>query len=202
MHPLFVICPMLHVLRNSMYQEIIHSKESKFNEAVEHLKTELAKFRTGRAHPGLVEGILIESYGSKVPLKQIASINIPEARTLAIQPWDRTMLQPIESALRESDLGLNPMNDGALIRINLPQLTEESRKDLVKALNRTAEETRISIRNVREDILREVQQQEKAGEIGEDEKFKAKDAVQKLVDGYNEKIETLRHAKESEIMTV
>lgn len=185
-----------------MYNEVINEKRSDFDRVIEHFKIEAGKIRTGRANPSIVEDLLVDYYGAKTPLKQIASINIPEPRTIAIQPWDRGALSAIEGAIRESDLNLNPMNDGIMVRINIPLLTEERRKDLVKVLNSKAEESRIGIRNVREEALKEVGEMEKEGMISEDDRFKAKDKMQEVVDEYNKKIEEIKIKKEAEIMTV
>jgi ribosome recycling factor len=185
-----------------MVKETIEGKTEAFEGAIDHFSDEAAKIRTGRAHPGLVEGIIVDYYGSKTPLKQIASISIPEARQILIQPWDRGAIQSIESAIRESDLGLNPSNDGQGIRITLPQLNEERRRDLVKTLNNRAEDARIAVRAIREDIWKEIQDLEKEGMISEDDKFQGKELLQKVVDSYNEKIESAREKKEQEILTV
>lgn len=185
-----------------MVKELIEGKKQDFENAVEHFYSEAAKIRTGRANPGLVENLLVDYYGTRTPMKQIASINIPEARQILIQPWDKGSLAMIETAIRESDLGLNPGNDGQSIRIILPALTEERRKDFVKTLNHRAEEERIVIRNIREEIWKEIQELEKRGDIGEDDKFSGKDELQKVVDEYNAKIEALREKKEEEILTV
>lgn len=185
-----------------MIKELIDGKKVDFENAVEHFVMEAAKIRTGRANPGLVENLLVDYYGTKTPLRQIASINIPEARQILIQPWDKGSLVMIEAAIRESDLGFNPANDGQSIRITLPQLTEDRRKELVKVLNHRAEEERIVIRTVREEIWKEIQDLEKDGGISEDDKFKGKDDLQKIVDGYNAKIEELRLKKEQEVLTV
>lgn len=185
-----------------MIKELIAEKIASFENAVEHFISEAAKIRTGRANPGLVEGLMVDYYGVKTPLKQIASIAIPEARQILISPWDKGSLIQIESAIRESDLGLNPGNDGIAIRITLPTLTEERRHEFVKALNSRAEESRITIRNVREEIWKEIQDLEKAGDIAEDDKFQGKDELQKVVDEYNHRIEETRTKKEQEILTV
>jgi ribosome recycling factor len=185
-----------------MVKEQIQAGREHFEQAVEHFIEEAAKLRSGRANPALLEGILVDYYGTRTPLKQIANVTIPEARQILVQPWDKGAMQPIETAIRESDLGLNPGNDGNVIRITLPQLTEERRRELVKALNARAEESRISIRSTREEIWKEIQDLEKAGTIGEDDKFSGKDELQKVVDEYNAKIEALREKKEKEILTV
>ena len=134
-----------------MFKQIVDSKKIDLESAIEHLNTEMGKIRTGRANPALVEGLIVDYYGTKTPLKQIASINAPEARLLVIQPWDKGALVYIESALRESDLGFNPNNDGQVVRINIPALTEERRKELVKLLNQRSEDGKISVRNIREE---------------------------------------------------
>lgn len=185
-----------------MINNIIKGHESNFQSVIEHFMVELAKLRTGRANASLVEDISVDYYGSRTPLKQIASINAPEPRLIVIQPWDKGGLANIEAAIRESDLGLNPMNDGQIIRLSIPPLNEERRNEIVKALNKKSEEAKISIRNIREEIWKEIQSKEKSGEIPEDEKFKGKDALQKVVDEYNKKIEEIREKKEKEIMTV
>lgn len=185
-----------------MVPTIIADHQEFFQASVDHFIAEAAKLRTGRAHPSLVEGILVNYYGARTPLMQVASVSIPEARQILIQPWDRGALGDIESALRESDLGLNPVNDGANLRLTLPQLTEERRKDLVKLLNARAEEARIAIRTTREDIWKAIQDAEKSGEISEDDKFTGKDTLQKVIDDFNGKIEEIRKTKEQEILTL
>lgn len=185
-----------------MIKELIEDKKQSFENAVAHFEGEAIKIRTGRAHPGLVENLSVDYYGTRTPLRQIASISIPEARQILISPWDKGSLVLIEAAIRESDLGLNPGNDGVALRITLPALTEETRKNLVKSLNQKAEEARIAVRNVREEIWKDIQDFEKSGDISEDDKFAGKEELQKVVDDYNQKLETLRKKKEEEIMTV
>jgi len=183
-------------------QEMIDEKRESFENAVEHFVHEASKLRTGRAHPGLVENLSVDYYGTRTPLRQIAAISIPEARQILISPWDKGSLVLIEAAIRESDLGLNPGNDGVALRITLPALTEETRKNLVKSLNSRAEEARIAVRNIREELWKDIQDREKAGDISEDDKFIGKEELQKVVDEYNQKLETLRKKKEEEILTV
>jgi ribosome recycling factor len=185
-----------------LIQDLLARERPHFESALDHFSAEAAKIRTGRANPGLVEDLLVDYYGTKTPLRQIASIAIPEARQILIQPWDKGSLVFIETAIRESDLGLNPSNDGQNIRITVPALNEERRRELVKQLNQRAEEARISVRTTREDIWKELQEAEKDGRIGEDEKFRGKDELQKAVDEYNQKLEALREKKEAEILTV
>lgn len=172
------------------------------DEVVNHYTEEIAKIRTGRANAGMVENLMVDYYGSRSPLKQIASINTPEPRTILIQPWDKGSLVYIEAAIRESDMGFNPNNDGQVIRINIPALNEERRVELVKFLNKKTEESKIAVRTVREDIWKSIQDMEKDGAIGEDDKFQGKDHLQKVVDEYNAKLEVLREKKEKDIMTV
>lgn len=185
-----------------MYKDIIEQQNAHFIEATDHFKGEIEKFRTGSATPALVDYLVVDYYGTKTPMKQIASINVPEPRSLMIQPWDRGALGAIENAIRTANIGLNPMNDGVVIRIALPPLTEERRKDLVKALNQKSEEARIAVRNIREDAWKEIQNLEKEGVIGEDDKFRAKEALQEVVEAYNRKIEEMRKKKEEDMMTI
>jgi ribosome recycling factor len=185
-----------------MVKELIEEKKESFEAALEHFENEAAKIRTGRAHPGLVENLMVDYYGTKTPLRQMAAINIPEARQILIQPWDKGSLVLIEAAIRESDLGLSPGNDGQALRLTLPALTEETRKTLVKTLNQRAEDARIAVRNIREELWKDIQDLEKTGDISEDDKFAGKDELQKIVDDYNQKLEGVRKKKEEEILTV
>ena len=185
-----------------MIKELIDKKRGDFEKAIEHFKNELNQLRTGRASSALVENLLVDYYGGKSPLKQIAGISIPEPRSILISPWSKDSLISIEKSVRESQLNLNPINDGQAIRINIPPLNEERRKELTKLLNQKAEEARVIIRKQRENLWDEIQEMEKQGKIGEDDKFTGKDRLQKVVDEYNEKIEEIRKKKEEEIMTV
>ena len=185
-----------------MFKQVVDNKKNEFERAIEHLNVEIGQIRTGRANPALVENIMVDYYGTKTPLKQVASINVPESRLLVIQPWDKDSLVNIESAIRDSDMGFNPNNDGQVIRINIPPLTEERRKELVKVLNQKSEDTRISIRNLREEAWKEIQEMEKNGKISEDDKFLGKDYLQKIVDEYNKKVDEIKEKKEGEIMTI
>ncbi|MEI9966752.1 MAG: ribosome recycling factor [Candidatus Moraniibacteriota bacterium] len=182
--------------------DLLVQKRPDFEKVLDHFSAEAAKIRTGRANPALVEDLLVDYYGTKSPIKQIAGISIPEARQILIQPWDKGSLVFIETAIREADLGLNPGNDGQNIRIVIPPLTEERRKELVKQLNQRVEEARISVRSLREDLWKDIQDLEKQGEIAEDDKFRGKDDLQKLVDEYNQKLEDMRQKKEEDILTV
>lgn len=185
-----------------MHKELIESKKSELQKVIDHFKLELSQLRTGRASAALVENLPVDYYGSKAPLKQIAGITVPEPRLIVISPWNKDDLVNIEKSIRESQLNLNPNNDGQVIRINLPPLTEERRKELVKILNQKAEEAKISIRQHREETWEKIQNLAKEGKIGEDEKFIGKDKLQETVDEYNQKIEDLRAKKEQEILKV
>ncbi|EKD58981.1 MAG: hypothetical protein ACD_56C00014G0002 [uncultured bacterium] len=185
-----------------MHNEIINLHREDLDKSIEHFIGEAGKIRTGRANASLVEDVLVDYYGTRTPLKQMAAINIPEPRQITIQPWDRSAMGVIENTIRNSDLNLNPVNDGILIRITIPMLTEERRREMVKMLNQKAEEARIAIRSIREDILKEIKEAEKAGDISEDDEFKAKERVQEIVADFNKKIEDIRAKKEVEVMTV
>ncbi|NTW15075.1 MAG: ribosome recycling factor [Candidatus Moranbacteria bacterium] len=186
----------------SLIKDILEGGGGRFGAAVEHFRSEAAKLRTGRAHPSLVEDLLVDYYGTKTPVKQLASVSVPESRTILIQPWDISGLQAVADAIRVSDLGLNPADDGRVIRLSLPALTEDRRKELVRTLNARMEDARVSIRTTREELWKEIQQYEKEGLIGEDEKFSGKDELQKEVDRFNAELESVRRKKEEEIMTV
>lgn len=174
----------------------------KLEKIVERLKGEVASLRTGRATPALVEDLEVDYYGSKTLLKAMASISSPEPRSLVIQPWDKNAIQPIEKAIQASSLGLNPVTDRDAIRLNIPPLTEERRKELTKFLGKHLEDARIHVRREREEVLKEIDRKEKAKEISEDERFRQKNDIQKIVDEINKKIEDMGTVKEKEIMTV
>lgn len=167
---------------------------------VEHLKHEVASLRTGRATPALVEDLEVDYYDAKTPLKALASISSPEPRQLVIQPWDKNAIQPVEKAIQGSSLGLNPVTDRDTIRLTIPPLTEERRKELAKVLGRHLEDARIVVRREREEVLKEIDRREKAKEISEDEKFRKKSEVQKVIDEFNKKIDEVGSAKEREIL--
>lgn len=185
-----------------MYEELIENSKKDLESSIERLNDELGKLRIGRANPALVENLTVEYYGAKTPLKQVAAISVPEPRLIVINPWDKDSLVAIESAIKASDLGINPSNDGQVVRLSIPPLNEERRQDLVKVANQKTEEAKVAIRNVRESVWRQIQDLEKDGKISEDDKFKGKDKLQKLIDEYNSKVEEIRERKEKEIMTV
>lgn len=182
--------------------DTIEQKTPHFTAAITHLKQELETIRTGRAHPALVENTLIDYYGSKTPLQQLATITIPDARTIFIQPWDKNSIKDIEKAIQASTLGLQPVNEGNAILLPIPSLTEERRKELVKVVHQKAEEARVSIRNAREDIWRTIREQEKAGNISEDDMFRQQKELQKSVEDYQNTIKKLTEQKEKEILTI
>jgi len=182
--------------------DIYRDAESRMKKSVESTRQELAKIRTGRASPELLDTVRVEYFGAQVPIKQIANITVPEPRLLAIQPWDKSMIGPIEKAILKSDLGLNPTNDGRIIRIQIPTLTEERRRDLVRLVRKLGEEGRIAIRNIRRDANDAIKKREKAGELSEDEARREKDEIQELTDEYISKIDEILKQKEEEIMEV
>ncbi len=185
-----------------MDQQIINDAAKKLEAALEHLRQEFIKIQTGRASPALVENLMVDSYGSMMPLKGLASISIPEPKQIMIQPWDRSILGAIEKAIRNSTLGLNPMSDGVVVRLNLPPLTEERRKELVKVVHHTAEESRIAVRNVRHEALDHLKRLEKEKALSEDALKVREKELQKKIDDTNAKVEEIAKAKEAEVMKV
>jgi len=181
---------------------IIDSHKEQFEKSIDHLKQEITSLRTGRATPAIVEDIMVEAYDTKQGLKSLASISVVDAKTLAVDPWDKSLLQVIEVALRNSDLGINPVNDGKLIRLPLPDLTTERRQELIKVLHTKLEQARIAVRKIREDVRSEIDKKEKAKEISEDEKFTYQDELEELVKVCNGKIKVIGEEKEKEIQTV
>ncbi|MDD3006262.1 MAG: ribosome recycling factor [Candidatus Pacebacteria bacterium] len=165
-------------------------------------KSEIASLSIGRATPYLVEDVTVDYYGTPTPLKQVATIGIPDSRTITIQPFDRSILKDIEKAINLAQLGLNPGNNGEMIRIAVPQPTEERRKDLAKLLNKILENARVGVRSAREEAMKEIKNAEKNGEIGEDDRFTQQEEIQKLVNDANSKLEEESKKKEAEILTV
>jgi len=185
-----------------MIKEIISGNEEKMKKSVEILRKEYSSLRAGRANPSLLDGIKVDYYGTPTPLVQMANISVPEPRMLVIQPWDKTSIAAIEKAILKSDLGVNPSNDGTVIRIVIPQLTEERRRELVKVVHKKAEEARVSVRNIRRDCNDKIKAQEKAKAITEDDAKKGLDDIQKMTDKYIKEIDRLAELKEKEIMEV
>ena len=183
-----------------MHKEIINKIKPELDRAILFLEKEVAKIRTGRASPSLVEDMVVDCFGSKFPLKQLAAISSPEPKQLVIQPWDKSYIEGIEKALSSSTMGFSPVVDRDVIRIILPPLSEDYRKNLLKILAGLQEDVRKTIRHFREKAWDEVQEKTRAGEIREDDKFKAKEELQKIVDEYNEKVDEIGKRKEKEIL--
>jgi len=170
--------------------------------AVEALKQDLAAIRTGRASSALIERITVDYYGAPTPINQVATISIPEARLLVIQPWDKKMLTDIEKAIQRSDLGINPNNDGQVIRLNIPPMSEERRRDLVKTLHKKLDEHKVAVRNVRRDVQDKLRDREKKKEVSEDELKRSIDKLQKLTDRFIDEMDKVGKTKEQEILEV
>ncbi len=170
--------------------------------ALEALRREFASVRTGKASPALLDSVRVEAYGSKVPLNQVGTVSAPEPRLLTITPWDKSLLKEIDRGLRESDLGLNPSNDGSIIRVPIPALTEERRREFVKHLHKMAEEARVAVRQARKDANDEVKASQKKEGLSEDDVRREQDKVQKLTDQYIGKVEEILKHKEAEVMEV
>ncbi len=183
-----------------MANEVVKSAKERMEKAVKALEKELSHVRTGRATPALLDGIKVSYYGSEMPLNQVATISVPEARTMAIQPWDVNVLPEIEKAILASELGLTPTNDGKIIRVAVPPLTEERRKELVKLVKKMGEEAKVAIRNVRRDANERLKRQKKEKEISEDQQHRLQDEVQKLTDTYVKQVDEVVAEKEKEIL--
>jgi ribosome recycling factor len=182
--------------------ELLQDATRRMDGSVEHTRTEFNTVRTGRASAALLDRIAIDYYGTPTPLKQLATINVPEPRMLTVQPFDPTTIKAIEKSIQESDLGLTPSNDGKMIRLPMPQPNEERRKELVKVVRKLAEEGRVAVRNVRRDVMHHLQDLVKNGDVGDDEERRAEDRVQKLTDDHTKSIDELLKHKEAEIMEV
>ncbi len=185
-----------------MIDEIIQDAEARMGKSVESLRQELTKIRTGRAHPSLLDHVTVEYYGSEVPLRQVANITIEDARTLVVTPWEKTMVGPIEKAIMASDLGLNPATAGTVMRIPMPPLTEERRRDLIRVVKHEAEKARVAVRNIRRDANNDFKELVKEKEISEDEERRAQDAIQRLTDRYVGEIEKVLAEKEKDLMAI
>lgn len=185
-----------------MINDILNDTEKKMQNAIEALKNNLAQVRTGRANASILDGITVDYYGVPTPINQMAAIKTPDAHQLAIEPWDKGQLGAIEKAISESDLGINPNNDGNAIRLPFPKLTEESRKELVKKCSQIAEDGRVSVRNARRDGNNAISQTVKEENLSEDEERRGQDQVQKLTDKYISQVEEIFSAKESEVLTI
>ncbi len=183
-------------------QTLLASVEEQMKKTIDKMRSDMSSIRTGRASGALLENVRVEYYGTMTPLNQLANIGSPEARTLEIRPWDKGSLQEIEKAILKSDLGLTPNNDGSMIRLQIPALTEERRKDLIKVLRKMAEEYRVVIRNERRDAIERLKKSEKAKEITEDDRVLGEQHIQKMTDAYVKKVDDQLAAKERDIMEV
>ncbi|MBI5846381.1 MAG: ribosome recycling factor [Nitrospirae bacterium] len=185
-----------------MIQELRKKTNERMQTSIEALKKKFASVRTGRASLSLLDGLTVDYYGTPTPIQQVASLSIPDSRQISIQPWEQKIIPEIEKAIMKSDLGLTPMNDGKLIRINIPALTEERRKQLVKVVKKEAEDAKVAVRNIRRDINEDLKKLEKEKHVSEDEIKKEHDEVQKITDSYVKKVDELLEHKEKEIMEV
>lgn len=185
-----------------MEQELKRKTADRMDRTIEALRKEFSSIRTGRASLALLDGIMVNYYDTLTPLQQLASLSIPESRQMAIQPWDPKAIPDIEKAILKSDLGLTPMNDGKMIRMNIPPLTEERRKQLVKLVKKKAEEAKVAVRNIRRDTNEELKKLEKEKHISEDEVKKAQDEIQKITDSHITRVDEVLANKEKEIMEV
>ena len=183
-------------------EEILSDVDSRMQKSLEALRRELNTVSTGRANPSLVENVLVEYYGVPTPLNQVATISVPEARVLMIQPWDKQSLKDVEKGVLRSDMGLVPNNDGSVIRINIPVLTEERRRELVRLVGKKAEDSNVALRNVRRDGVEQCRKLERDKEISQDENRRAQDRLQQLTDAYIDQVSGIRNEKETEVMEV
>ena len=189
---------------NNMQEEIelvLDDAKEQMQKSLEHLDNELGKIRAGKANPRMLDGVMVEYFGSMTPLSQVANVNSPDPRTIAIRPWEKSMIQPIERAIMAANLGLNPDNNGEMIRVVVPPLTEERRRDLVKQVKKVCEDSRVAVRNIRRDAIEEFKKMKKDG-LGEDLQKDAEGEAQKIHDAFMKKIDDLFAAKEKDIMTV
>jgi len=185
-----------------MLDDIKKDAVTRMGKCVTQFQADLKKMRTGRAHPSLIEHLKVDYYGSDVPLQQVASIAVEDGRTLVVSPWEKGMVQPIEKAIHKSDLGLNPMTAGTIIRIPMPPLTEERRREFTKVIRQDAEGARVSVRNVRRDVMSDLRELKSEGEVGEDDERRAETTLQKQTDEAIAEIDALLKGKEAEILEV
>lgn len=185
-----------------MINDIKKTAEQKMQKALEALKTDLGKVRTGRAHTGLLDHVLVEYYGNMVPISQVGNVGLADARTITVQVWERSMLAKVEKAIRDSDLGLNPSSSGDLIRVPMPPLTEERRRELAKVVRTEAENAKVAVRNIRRDAIDQLKRLIKDKQISEDEERRAQDEIQKLTDKFVAEIDKVLQAKEADLMAI
>ena len=186
---------------NEEVQMIFEMTKENMEKSIEHLDNELMRIRAGKANVHILDGVMVDYYGTQTPLNQVSNISTPDAKTIMIQPWEKTMIDPIEKALMNSNVGITPGNNGEVIRLVIPQLTEERRRDIVKQVKNEGENARVSVRNSRRDANDEYKQMQKDG-LSEDEAKDAEDSIQKLTDEFNQKVEKIVEAKEEDIMTI
>ncbi len=186
---------------NEEVQLVFEMTKERMGNSLEHLDNELVRIRAGKANVHILDGVMVDYYGTETPLNQVSNISTPDAKTILVQPWEKTMIDPIEKALMNSNVGITPSNNGDAIRLSIPPLTEERRKDLFKQVKNEGEHARVSLRNSRRDANDEYKQMQKDG-LSEDETKTAEDQIQKLTDEFTEKVEKIVEAKESEIMTI
>ncbi len=185
-----------------MINDIKQSAEQKMHKSIEALKTDLGKVRTGRAHTGILDHVQVDYYGSMMPINQVAAISLADARTITVQPWEKPMISKVEKAIRDADLGLNPSTNGDVIRVPMPALTEERRRDLIKVVRGEAEGAKVAVRNVRRDANDALKKLLKDKEISEDDERRAQDEIQKLTDRFVAEIDKILQAKEADLMAV
>ena len=185
-----------------MVEDILKTQEERMKKSMESLRKEFASIRAGRATPALLDKVMVDYYGTPTPVNQVAKVTVPEARMIVIQPWEKTILHDIEKAIMKSDLGLSPNSDGTSIRLAVPQMTQERRLEVVKTVNKKAEEAKVSLRNIRRDGNDAIKKSEKAKEITEDDSKKGQDKMQKLLDSYVKQVDSARATKEKEVMEV
>lgn len=185
-----------------MIDEIIEDAEDRMNKTLHSLESAFNKIRTGRAHPGLLDNIMVPYYGADTPIQQVANITVEDARTIAVTPWEKNLLPEVEKAILKSDLGLNPSNNGDVIRIPMPALTEETRKEYTRQAKQEAENARIAVRNIRRDANNDTKELLKEKEISEDEERRAEQSIQKLTDSYIEKIDARYGEKEADLLSI
>ena len=185
-----------------MISEIKKTTDQRMHKTVDALKADLSKVRTGRAHTGLLDHIHVDYYGTSMPINQVANVTLADARTITVQPFEKKMVQPVEKAIRDSDLGLNPASQGDVIRIPMPALTEERRRDLTKVVRHEAENARVAVRNIRRDANEHLKKMLKDKETSEDEERRAQEEIQKMTDRHIAEIDQLLHAKEADLMAV
>jgi ribosome recycling factor len=185
-----------------MLSDVKKTADSKMNKTIEALKSEFGKVRTGRAHAGLLDHLKVDYYGTPTPIPQVANVSLADARTITVQPWDKKMVQAVERAIRDSDLGVNPATSGDLIRVPMPALTEERRRELTKVVKHEAENAKVAVRNIRRDGIHQLKELLKDKKISEDDERRAQDEIQKLTDRFIADIDKVLHAKEAELMAV